>query len=184
MPDSSRSYQHFGLRLGGALLVCMSLAACSSVNRTSNSIVGMVSPYKIDIVQGNFVSREQAAAVTRGMAREQVRAILGSPLLASVFHAERWDYVFTFRRQGVDTQSRRVTVYFKGDGVERIEADDLPTESEFVATLGGTRRFGSVPPLEASPEDLKKFPAPAAAVAAPLPPLPASYPPLEPVARP
>ncbi|MBE0475331.1 outer membrane protein assembly factor BamE, partial [Rhodoferax sp.] len=96
------------LSVSGILLV--GLSACGGLNRASQSAVGLVTPYKIDIVQGNFVSREQAAALKPGMGRLQVRDILGTPLLASIFHADRWDYVFTFKRQGVEPQARRVTV--------------------------------------------------------------------------
>jgi outer membrane protein assembly factor BamE len=109
-----------------------------------------------------------------------VRDILGSPLLTSVFHADRWDYVFTFKRQGVEPQARRVTVFFKGDVVSKIEADALPTEAEFVASLDSGRRTGKVPVLEMSPESLSATAVvnPPVAAAA-LPPLPTSYPPLE-----
>lgn len=162
----------------------LGLGACGSLNGASNRIVGVVTPYKMDIVQGNFVSSEQAAAVKPGMSRTQVRDILGTPLLTSVFHADRWDYVFTFKRQGLEPQARKVTVFFKGDVMDRIDADPLPTEAEFVASLDSGRKSGEVPVLEMSEESLKQLPAPAK-IAEPkeLPPLPASYPPLEPVAR-
>ncbi len=162
----------------------LSLVACGSLNGASSSIVGVVTPYKIDIVQGNFVSKEQAAAVKPGMSRVQVRDILGTPLLTSIFHADRWDYVFTFKRQGLEPQARRVTVFFKGDALERIEADALPTEAEFVASMDSGRQSIKVPVLEMSEESLKQLPAPAkVAEPKPLPPLPASYPPLEPAGR-
>jgi len=156
------------------------LAACSSVDHASNRLVSVVTPYKIDIVQGNFVSREQAAAIKPGMSRNQVRNTLGTPLLTSIFHADRWDYVFTFKRQGVAPQSRRVSVFFKDDVLVRIEADELPTEAEFVASLDSGRSAGAVPVLEMSEESLKASAKPAAvAPVKPLPALPASYPPLE-----
>jgi outer membrane protein assembly factor BamE len=139
----------------------------------------------MDIVQGNFVSKEQSAAIQPGMSRTQVRDILGTPLLVSVFHADRWDYVFTFKRQGLEPQARKVTVFFKGDVLERIEADPLPTEAEFVASLDSGRQSGKVPVLEMTEESLKLLPSPVKAPESikPLPPLPASYPPLEPVSR-
>jgi outer membrane protein assembly factor BamE len=144
----------------------------------------MVTPYKMDIVQGNFVSKEQAAAIKPGLTRAQVRDVLGTPLLTSVFHADRWDYVFTFKRQGVEPQARKVTVFFKGDLLERMEADTLPTESEFVASLDSGRQTGKVPVLELSEESLKLLPVPEKrAEPKPLPPLPMSYPPLEPAGR-
>jgi outer membrane protein assembly factor BamE len=161
-------------------VLTVALCACSSLDVASSRVVRLVKPYQMDIVQGNFVSREQAAALKEGMARSQVRDILGSPLLTSVFHADRWDYVFTFKRQGVETQARRVTVFFKADVVAKIEADALPTEAEFVASLDSGRRTDKVPVLEMSPESLTATAAvnPPVAAAA-LPPLPTSYPPLE-----
>jgi outer membrane protein assembly factor BamE len=163
---------------------CASLLACGSLDSASNRIVGLVTPYKIDIVQGNFVSKEQAAAVKPGMSRAQVRDVLGTPLVTSIFHADRWDYVFTFKRQGVEPQARRVTAFFKGDVLERIEADPLPTEAEFVAALDSGRRTAKVPVLEMTEENLKQLPVPAkVAEPRPLPPLPASYPPLESAGR-
>lgn len=166
------------------LAMTLGLAACSSLNSASTQVAGLVTPYKMDIVQGNFVSKEQAAAVKPGMSRSQVRDILGTPLLTSLFHADRWDYVFTFKRRGLEPQERKVTVFFKADVLDRLEADALPTEAEFVATLDATRPSGKVPDLEMSPESLSKLPAvkPKAAAAA-LPPLPASYPPLESTSR-
>lgn len=159
-----------------ALMAVASLSACSYVPT-------IVTPYKIDIVQGNVVTREQAQALKPGMTRAQVRDILGSPLLASVFHADRWDYVFTFRRQGQAPQERKLTLFFKGEALERFEGDDLPSEMEFVASLDARRKFGKVPPLEATDAQLKSFQdknTPAAPE--PTPPAPSAdtiYPPLE-----
>ncbi len=151
-------------RRAGAAAVAASawlaLAGCSSTSQLVPSVSSLgsaLSPYKAPILQGNVVTREQAQAVQPGMQREQVRNILGTPLLASVFHAERWDYVFTLRRQGQEPQQRKVTVFFKGDAVERIEADELPTEAEFVASLDVRRRGAKIPPLEASEADLRAF---------------------------
>lgn len=176
--------QRLATRLSLILAASASLVACGSLNGASHSLASVVTPYKIDIVQGNFVSREQAAAVKPGMSRAQVRDILGTPLLTSVFHADRWDYVFTFKRQGLKPQARTVTAFFKGDALERLEADALPTETEFVAMMDSGRATGKVPLLEMPPESLTPVAAPIkAAEPQPLPPLPANYPPLEPAAR-
>jgi outer membrane protein assembly factor BamE len=170
--------------LGLVLAASASLLGCGSLNSASTHIAGIITPYKIDIVQGNFVSKEQATALKPGMSRTQVRDILGTPLLTSVFHADRWDYVFTFKRQGLAAQARNLTVYFKDDVLERIQADDLPTEAEFVASLDSGRKAGKVPVLEMSPESLKQLPtAPKNVEPKVLPPLPTSYPPLEPASH-
>jgi outer membrane protein assembly factor BamE len=140
----------------------------------------LVTPYKIDVVQGNVVTREQLATLQVGMSRAQVSGALGTSLLVNVFHADRWDYVFSFKRKGGAMESRRVTLWFEADKVARIEADELPSEAEFVAGLKGVREPGPLPVLEATPEQLQRFPAPARASAASAPRfIPSSYPPLE-----
>jgi outer membrane protein assembly factor BamE len=121
------------------------------------------------------------------MSRQQVRDLLGTSLLSDVFHANRWDYVFTIRRQGVEPQQRRLTLYFDGELLQRFEGDEMPSEEEFVATLDTRRKSGKVPELEVPEDKLKKI-APAepekpADEAAKRPPLPASYPPLESTSR-
>jgi len=88
--------------------------------------------------------------------------------------------VFTFKRQGVTPQTRRVTVFFKQDVMERVEADDLPTEAEFVASLDSGRPIGPIPVLEMTPDTAPVASAPPVSAASrPVPALPASYPPLE-----
>lgn len=184
MSVSFRDIPRLGLVLA-AVAAGMALTACGSLNSTGDRLVESIKPYRITVVQGNVVTREQAAVLRPGMSRIQVRDILGTPLLTSVFHADRWDYVFTFKRQGTESLSRRVTVFFRGDLLERFEADDnLPTEAEFAASLEGNTQPAKVPVLEASAESLQKFPTPATTAAPqPQPPLPSSYPPLEPASR-
>jgi outer membrane protein assembly factor BamE len=171
----------------GAVAAGLCLGACSSVGNSARGALTAVTPYKVEVVQGNFVSKEQVAALKPGMTRQQAREILGTSLLTDVFHSNRWDYVFTIRRQGVEAQQRRLTLYFNGELLERFEGDPMPSEEEFVAQLDTRKRRGSVPPLEASDDQLKKFDPPkdkpadnAPAPAAPQPPLPPVYPPLEP----
>ena len=132
-----------------------------------------------------FVSREQKEFLKPGMSRMQVREVLGTPLVASVFHEQRWDYVFTIRRQGVPAQSFNLSVWFKGDVLDRVTGDELPSETEFVTKLVAKKSSTKVPELEAKEEDLRKFPVPVRK-ADPAPaalPLPSSYPPLEPAKR-
>ncbi len=177
-----------GLRRAGAALGLLAVAAtqlaCTSLGDSAPSVTRLVTPYKIDIQQGNVVTSEQAKALQPGMSRTQVRDMIGSPLLTSVFHADRWDYVFTFKRQGQALQQRKLAVFFKGDALERIEADALPSEAEFVSSLDVRRSADKPPVLQATEEQLKAFQARNAAPAAATPSAPAatapvSYPPLE-----
>lgn len=167
------------------LLAPLALGACSSMRSTSDSLFGFITPYRVEVVQGNVVTQEMAAAVKPGMTRAQVRDVLGSPLLADIFHADRWDYVFTIRRQGAPYQQRRVTVLFDGDGMKSFEADELPSERDFVASIDTKSTKGGKPPVLALTDDqLKALPLPpagAASAAAARTPQGAArdYPPLE-----
>ena len=165
-----------------ALVLVAGLSGCGvtrSVNRDT------FKPYVPDVVQGNFVSREQRQYLRPGMNRAQVRDVLGTPLVTSLFHADRWDYAFSIRRQGVAPQQFRLTLYFKNDVLELVEGDELPSEVEFAQRLSQPFSGGKAPVLEASEEQLRKYPArvtppthaPAQA------PLPTTYPPLESVPR-
>ena len=177
-----------GARLSLGLAIGAGLVACGSLDGVGSGVVDALSPYKVEVVQGNFVSREQVSALQPGMTRLQVRELLGTPLVTSVFHADRWDYVFTMRRQGLEPQSRKLTVFFKGDALDRFEGDEMPTEADFVSGLDSRRKSKPVPVLQASEEALEKFPVPQrAAPAEPAQPTqapaPVVYPPLEPAAR-
>ena len=163
---------------------CAALSACGAIDGVTSRMAQSITPYRVEVVQGNFVSREQVEALRPGMTRQQVREVLGTSLLASVFHADRWDYVFTLKRQGVEPQARKLTVYFKGNVMDRFEGDTMPSEAEFVATLDKSTGKRRVPVLEATEAQLSRFTGTPAAAATPADaPPPANYPPLETPAR-
>ena len=185
-------FDHFRRCLVPALTAAFAvlLAGCGTVDSASNRLASAITPYKIEIVQGNFVSKEQVAALQTGMSRIQVKEVLGTPLITNLFRADRWDYVFTIKRPGVEPQSRRLSLYFENDLLARFEGDEMPTEADFVAALDTRTKLGAIPALEATPAQLNKFPARSeplpdnsgkaiAAEAAP----PRTYPPLEPGTR-
>ena len=166
------------------LLGTLALAGCQSL-QSSDNFLGVITPYRLEVVQGNVITKEQAALISPGMTRAQVRDVLGSPLLTDAFHANRWDYVFSIRRQGTVPQLRRVMVLFEGDTLKKFEgATDLPGEREFVASIDSVKTARNIPTLALSDEEIKALPAPPKAAApAPADAEPASpartYPPLE-----
>jgi outer membrane protein assembly factor BamE len=96
-----------------ALVLAVSLTACS------------FKPYRLDIQQGNVVTVEQFAQLKVGMTPEQVRFLLGTPLLNDVFHANRWDYYYRMVKGTTrEATSYALTVHFSGGKVERIDADE------------------------------------------------------------
>lgn len=163
----------------------VALAACSTLGDTSRSMLDAITPYRVEIVQGNVVTREMAAAVRPGMTRSQVREILGTPLLVDVFQPDRWNYAFSIRRAGVPPIQRTVIAHFEGERLTRLDApEDLPSEEEFVAQIDNVRTRERRTPLALTPEQIEALPKPGATAApATLPPVTPptrAYPPLEP----
>ena len=82
-----------------------------------------ITPYKPDIQQGNFVSHEMVQQLKPGMTREQVRFLLGTPLLTDIFHADRWDYVYWREAPNGKRESRKLALFFSDGKLARMEGD-------------------------------------------------------------
>jgi outer membrane protein assembly factor BamE len=87
-----------------------------------------LSPYKIDVQQGNAITQEMMDKLKPGMTPSQVRFILGSPLVRDPFHPHRWDYVYSYAKAGRMTEQRRITVVFEDDKLKGIEGDVVSTD--------------------------------------------------------
>lgn len=184
MPDSMTFAALWSAPRGAVAAVLGAAALVAGCAGSTSRMMNAVTPYKIEVVQGNFISAEQVAALKPGMGRQQVREILGTPLVTSLFHADRWEYVFTLKRPGVEVQSRRLTVFFKDNVLDHTEGDEMPSEAEFVASLGSKVSQPKVPPLEATEAQLARFPAkpdtaPPLDAQPPATPPATHYPPLE-----
>jgi outer membrane protein assembly factor BamE len=106
------------------LIQCLLLGA-------SISLVASGCVYRINIQQGNFLDQGAVDTVKPGMTRSQVRYLLGTPMVADSFNKERWDYIYYLKKgRSRQVDSRRVTVYFDGDKVARL---DKPTDAEAAA---------------------------------------------------
>lgn len=174
------------LRRCAAAAAVAALGGCSSWFPGGDPIARWVPAYRIDIQQGNVVTREQVEKLKPGMTRMQVRDILGSPLVADPFHGDRWDYIFTLDQPRKPLQRRSVVLIFAGDTLQDIEAGELPTEREFIASIARSSGGLKASALELTPEQAQALPKPPKAE--PAAPAPAdapagalrSYPPLEP----
>jgi outer membrane protein assembly factor BamE len=105
-------------RLGVAVAAfAMALAGgCKPLN--------LFSVYRMEIQQGNLVEQDMLSQLKPGMSKDQVRAVLGTPLIADVFHDNRWDYVYRRQRTNSTTiEERALAVYFDEGKLVRIEGD-------------------------------------------------------------
>ena len=168
-------------RLRALSWMCGATVALSGCANLSQGVQA-VRVYVPEVVQGNVVTREDLAAISVGMPADAVQQTLGSPLLRSLFHGDRWDYIFTYSKPGQPDQERRVTIYFEQQRVSKIVADELPSETEFVGTLPRQKTPGVTPKLALSEAELAALKAKASPVlsdAAPPVPTMTQYPPLE-----
>jgi len=103
---------------------CALIAACSYKP-------SFIHEYKIDIQQGNVLTQEMVSQLKPGQTRDQVRFLLGTPLVADIFHQQRWDYLYRYLNgQTGGVESRKFTVFFDGEGrLERVSGDIAADDS-------------------------------------------------------
>ena len=132
-----------------ALLAALALlAGCQTISdlgsgmaTSMSSVTGwaprFLGPYRPDVHQGNIITQEMVDQLRQGMSREQVRFMLGTPLLTSDFHKDRWDYPYYLNPLKGPVQSRRLTIYFEDNKVVRFVSDEMPAESMADAMILG-----------------------------------------------
>ncbi|WP_373974752.1 outer membrane protein assembly factor BamE [Chitinibacter sp. SCUT-21] len=98
----------------------------SSLFLTGCSVVNFITPYKLDIPQGNEVTEDQLANLKVGMTPSQVRFVLGTPLLVDPFHQNNWEYIYRDQRSGSLKEQKRLTVFFENNLVTKWQGDVLP----------------------------------------------------------
>ena len=111
----------------------LTVAGCSTPEKESvyksSALEKLPFVYKMTIQQGNIVTEEMVDRLEPGMSKSQVRFLLGTPMLADLFHADRWDYTYTIRRGHDEMQLTRLTLLFQEDALVRVEGDLRPDPS-------------------------------------------------------
>lgn len=140
-------------RLISAVLLSLLLTACSSYPRILNE-------YKIDVQQGNVLTQDMVSQLRPGLTKDQVRFILGTPMLQDMFHANRWDYVYTYKKGSTGVvEMRKFSTFFDANNrLVRVAGDVTGASAEDSAKatesrmseidLGSISSDGTVPPLE------------------------------------
>ena len=102
------------LRTGLLIAVYLLTAACMHV---------------IDIQQGTIITPEMVDQLKPGMTRNQVKFVMGTPTITDPFRHNRWDYIYTLKKEGSATQRRHLALFFEGDELVKIVDDQAPTDS-------------------------------------------------------
>mgnify|MGYP006277901299 FL=1 len=129
---------------------CCALLAVSTIVLSGCQVLGTYMPvvehlgvYKLDINQGNYLAQDQVDRLKVGQTKQQVKTLLGTPLLISIFRPEQWEYVYEFKRQGQPLEHRNLTVYFVDEKLARWEGDEMP---QSMAQLNRAASAKSLPP--------------------------------------
>ena len=109
-----------------AFLGVSTLSACSQVGSATRRI----EPYRIDVRQGNYVDQETVAKLKKGMTRDQVRFILGTPLVVDMYRTNRWDYVYIFSPGRGEPEKRQLSVFFEADVLSQVQGDVQATSAD------------------------------------------------------
>jgi outer membrane protein assembly factor BamE len=129
----------------GAVVVCAGCAQLTTPIDNWFPLITQFGVYKLDINQGNFLSQDMVDRLKVGQTRQQVRLALGTPLVASPFREDRWDYVYKFQRRGRVVEHRQFTVYFKDDLLARWEGDEMPQSAQELNRIAATRSLPEDP---------------------------------------
>ena len=109
------------------LLACGALGACSWI---PNYFPWFLKPYRPDVQQGNVITNEMVEQLRTGMTRDQVRFMLGTPLLSDTFHKDRWDYFYYLNPRSGSTQRRKLTIVFADNRLKSFQSDPMPPPSD------------------------------------------------------
>ena len=98
-------------------------------DRFAERLPAKLKPYKIDIVQGNYVTSSMVSNLSKGQTKGQVQAILGTPLITDPFRKNRWDYIFLINRGSGGRVIHRFMVMFENDRVVTWEGSPIDEKS-------------------------------------------------------
>ena len=111
------------ITLSAAVLV---LSACSNLE--------FPWVYRINIDQGNIITQEMVDQLKPGLTRDQVKFVMGSPLVVDPFQPDRWDYIYTLRKGDGSRKREQLSVFFKDDVLVSLSGDFLPASAKTANT--------------------------------------------------
>jgi len=151
------------------LIIPLLLAGCKEV-----PLLPTLTPHKMDIRQGNYVTQEMVDKLKPGMTQKEVRFHLGTPLIVDPFRTDRWDYVYTYKHKGDLVEQRRLAVIFKDEKLVRLDGDVVPAKPKPEPVVAEKPKPEPAAADKPKPDALQAKPASSPAPAAATPAAPAA----------
>ena len=121
------------------------LSACGEMPKLEVPTLDLaerMSAYHLDVRQGNLITQEMVSQLKPGLTREQVRYVLGTPLVTDPFHGNRWDYVYRYDNGKGEIQQRNLSVYFEDNKLLRVGGDVTAADPNAAANLAEAPKRG------------------------------------------
>lgn len=126
------------LLINSAVIASLALSGCSYTDKRPDDFIPPVSKlpgiYRIPIQQGNLITQEMINELKPGMTKQQVRYLLGTPLLIDTFNEDRWTYLYTnrpaSRRANTETEKQRLELQFENGRLVNLVGDMYPQGKE------------------------------------------------------
>jgi len=133
LPSKLNSNKHLANQLGKtqsnpAVLLRVAILILGSLGFTGCESFRFPGVFKIDVAQGNIVTKDMLQKLKPGMTKGQVRYVMGSPLISDTFHPNRWDYFYSLRQGDKDPVTKHVSLYFENEQFSHFEGDVVTPE--------------------------------------------------------
>lgn len=110
-------------------------------------------PYKIDVNQGNIISKAALEQLSLGMTKEEVQITIGRSLLTDIFHQNRWDYVQYYKSgRTQEVQEGLVSLYFTNGLLSRINDSRITEITEEPLSYGTLVKEEAIEVEDLTPE--------------------------------
>jgi len=123
-PNNARIHNKYNSELVNTLLMDIKIQATKAIKKfiliSFITLLSACSNYKLEIQQGNLVTQESVSKLQRGMTRQQVQSLLGTPLMQDSFNNNRWDYVFYQSQDSNNSTSKNITLFFKDNQLVNV----------------------------------------------------------------
>lgn len=91
--------------------------------------------YRIDINQGNYVEQPAVDQLRVGMSQDQVRYVLGSPMLVESGYPNTWYYIYHHTPGHQKSEQKNLVVQFDNNGTLASIDGDFTASSSFNSRL-------------------------------------------------